>query len=139
MDYRRFGNTYLVRMDVGEEIIEQLKSLCRSENVRLAQVDAIGAVRQAVIGVYDLEEQAYHREDLEGIMEIAGLQGSVTRMNGEVYPHLHVTLAGQDNRVHAGHVIGLIVGATCEMFVRVLDGEVSRERDEEIGINTIRF
>ena len=139
MDYRRFGNTYLVRMDVGEEIIEQLKSLCRSENIRLAQVDAIGAVRQAVIGVYDLEEQAYHREDLEGIMEIAGLQGSVTRMNGEVYPHLHVTLAGQDNKVHAGHVIGLIVGATCEMFVRVLEGEVSRERDEAIGINTIRF
>ena len=139
MDYRRFGNTYLVRMDVGEEIIEQLKSLCRSENIRLAQVDAIGAVRQAVIGVYDLEEQAYHREDLEGIMEIAGLQGSVTRMNGEVYPHLHVTLAGQDNKVHAGHVIGLIVGATCEMFVRVLDGEVSRERDKEIGINIIRF
>ena len=139
MDYRRFGNTYLVRMDVGEEIIEQLKSLCRSENIRLAQVDAIGAVRQAVIGVYNLEEQAYHREDLEGLMEIAGLQGSVTRMNGEVYPHLHVTLAGQDNKVHAGHVIGLIVGATCEMFVRVLEGEVSRERDEAIGINTIRF
>ena len=139
MDYRKFGNTYLVRMDVGEEIVEQLKALCRDENIRLAQVDAIGAVRQAVIGVYDLEEQAYHREDLEGIMEIAGLQGSVTRMNGEVYPHLHVTLAGQDNRVHAGHVIGLIVGATCEMFVRVLDGEVSRERDKQIGINIIRF
>ena len=139
MDYRRFGNTYLVRMDVGEEIVEELKSLCRNENIRLAQVDAIGAVRQAVIGGYNLEEQAYHREDLEGLMEIAGLQGSVTRMNGEVYPHLHVTLAGQDNKVHAGHVIGLIVGATCEMFVRVLDGEVSRERDEEIGINIIRF
>ncbi len=139
MDYRRFGNTYLVRMDVGEEIVEELKSLCRNENIRLAQVDAIGAVRQAVIGVYNLEEQAYHREDLEGLMEIAGLQGSVTRMNGEVYPHLHVTLAGQDNKVHAGHVIGLIVGATCEMFVRVLDGEVSRERDKEIGINIIRF
>ena len=139
MDYRKFGNTYLVRMDVGEEIVEQLKALCRDENIRLAQVDAIGAVRQAVIGVYDLEEQAYHREDLEGIMEIAGLQGSVTRMNGEVYPHLHVTVAGQDNRVHAGHVIGLIVGATCEMFVRVLDGEVSRERDKQIGINIIRF
>ena len=139
MDYRRFGNTYLVRMDVGEEIVEELKSLCRNENIRLAQVDAIGAVRQAVIGVYNLEEQAYHREDLEGLMEIAGLQGSVTRMNGEFYPHLHVTLAGQDNKVHAGHVIGLIVGATCEMFVRVLDGEVSRERDEEIGINIIRF
>ena len=107
--------------------------------IRLAQVDAIGAVRQAVIGVYDLEEQVYHREDLEGIMEIASLSGSVTTMNGEVYPHLHTTLAGQDNKVHAGHVIGLVVGATCEMFVRVLDGEVNRVRDDKIGINTIRF
>ena len=80
MDYRRFGNTYLVRMDVGEEIVEELKSLCRTENIRLAQVDAIGAVRQAVIGVYDLEEQAYHREDLEGFMEIAGLHGSQKRL-----------------------------------------------------------
>ena len=41
--------------------------------------------------------------------------------------------------VHAGHVIGLVVGATCEMFVRVLDGEVNRARDESLGINTIRF
>ena len=121
MDYRKYGNTYLVCMEVGEEIVEQLKVL------------------QAVIGVYDLEEQVYHREDLEGIMEIASLSGSVTTMNGEVYPHLHTTLAGQDNKVYAGHVIGLVVGATCEMFVRVLDGEVNRVRDDKIGINTIRF
>ncbi len=139
MEYKRFGDTYLVRIDVGEEIVEQLKALCRDENIRLAQVDALGAVKQAVIGVYDLTEQAYHREDLNEFMEIAGLTGSVTRMNGEVYPHLHATLAGQDNRVHAGHVIGLVVGATCEMFVRVLDGEVNRARDESLGINTIRF
>ena len=119
MDYRKYGNTYLVCMEVGEEIVEQLKVLCRAENVRLAQV--------------------YHREDLEGIMEIASLSGSVTTMNGEVYPHLHTTLAGQDNKVYAGHVIGLVVGATCEMFVRVLDGEVNRVRDDKIGINTIRF
>ena len=139
MDYRKYGNTYLVCMEVGEEIVEQLKVLCRAENVRLAQVDAIGAVRQAVIGVYDLEKQAYHREELEGFMEITGLTGNVTRMNGQPYPHLHTTLAGQDNKVHAGHVIGLVVGATCEMFVRVLDGEVNRVRDDKIGINTIRF
>ena len=139
MEYKKFGDTYLVRIDVGEEIVEQLKALCRDENIRLAQVDALGAVKQAVIGVYDLEQQVYHREDLNEFMEIAGLTGSVTRMNGEVYPHLHATLAGQDNAVHAGHVIGLVVGATCEMFVRVLDGEVNRARDESLGINTIRF
>ena len=30
MDYRKYGNTYLVCMEVGEEIVEQLKVLCRA-------------------------------------------------------------------------------------------------------------
>ena len=28
MQYRRFDNTYMVRMDVGEEIMQSLKALC---------------------------------------------------------------------------------------------------------------
>ena len=86
MDYRRFGNTYLVRMDVGEEIIEQLKSLCRSENIRLAQVDAIGAVRQAIIGVYNLEEQAYLADNAE-ILHTQGKNYILDSIDGYMKNH----------------------------------------------------
>ena len=68
-------------------------------------------------------------------MEITSLSGSVTEMNGQPYIHLHVTMADQKNVLHGGHAIELRVGATCEMFVRVLDGQVARERNEELGIN----
>jgi hypothetical protein len=58
-------------------------------------------------------------------------------MNGEIYLHLHGTMADRNNVIHGGHVIELTVGATCEMFVQVLPGEVSRSRDEDLGINLI--
>ena len=137
MRYQRYGDTYMVRIDLNEEIMQSLKTLCEQEDIRLAQVDAIGAANHAVIGVYDLREQAYHREELDGFMEITGLAGNVTRMNGEVYLHIHGTLADQQNTVHGGHVIEMTVGATCEMFVRTLPGEVSRARDTDLGINLI--
>ena len=92
-----------------------------------------------MIGVYDLETQSYHREELNGFMEIAGLSGSVTAMDGKPYIHLHTTLAGQDHTVHGGHVIEMRVGATCEMFVRMLEGETGREKDPDLGINLWTF
>ena len=135
MQYQRFDQTYMLRIDIGEEITESLEKLCEREGIRLAQVSAIGAADHAVIGVYDLREQQYHREELDGFMEITGLAGSVTEKDGKPYIHLHATLADQQHALHGGHVIALRVGATCEMFVRVLAGKVNREKDGELGIN----
>ena len=41
--------------------------------------------------------------------------------------------------LHGGHVIEMRVGATCEMFVQALDGEIGRERNGELGINLWKF
>ncbi len=139
MEYRKFGDTFAVRIDRGEEIMESLKKLCVKENIRLAQVDALGAAEQAVIGVYQLAEQQYRREEINEFMEITSLTGNVTSMNGEPYLHLHGTLAGRDHVIHGGHVLEIRVGATCEMFVRVLEGEITREKDEKLGINLWHF
>ena len=72
-------------------------------------------------------------------MEITGLSGSVTRVDGKPYLHLHGTMADQRNVIHGGHVIEATVGATCEMFVRTLPGEMTRAGDEKLGINLLRF
>lgn len=139
MQYKRFNDTYMLRIDKGEEVIQSLTALCEKEDIRLAEVSAIGAADYAAVGVYDLETGIYHREELPFFMEIASLAGSVTRMNGKPYIHLHTTLADQQNKTHAGHVIELRVGATCEMFVRVLPGEVIRKKDEAVGLNLWEF
>lgn len=139
MQYRQSGNTYIVRIDLGEEIVGSLKKLCEEELIRLGRVEAIGATDSAVVGVYDLEKKEYYPEKISEFMEILSLNGSITSMDGKPYIHLHAVLADQNHVIHGGHVIEMKVGATCEMFVTVLDGTVKRQRDETLGINLWSF
>ena len=132
MDYRKFGNTYAVRIDLGEDIVENLKKLCTAEQIRLGRVEAIGAADHAVIGVYDLDKKEYYPETIDEFMEITSLNGNITSMDGKPYIHLHATLADQRHGVHGGHVLEMRVGATCEMFVTALEGEVTRQKKSTI-------
>ena len=139
MQYKRFGNTCMLRIDLGEDIVESLKKLCEDEQILLGRVEAIGATDHAVIGVYDLAKKEYYPETIDEFMEIASLNGSVTAMDGKPYIHLHATIADQRHVIHGGHVLEMRVGATCEMFVTVLEGEVKRRKDEGLGINLWTF
>lgn len=139
MEYGKFGDTYIVRMDRGEEILSGLVSLCEKENIRLAQVDALGAVDHAVVSVYDVPARTFYRKAFDEPMEISNLCGTVSRKDGQVYIHLHVTLCDRDLLAHGGHANELRVSATCEMTVRVLPGEVERRMDEQVGLNVFRF
>ena len=139
MQYKRFGNTCMVRIDLGEDIVESLKKLCEDEQIRLGRVEAIGATDHAVIGVYDLAKKEYYPEKIDGFMEIASLNGNITAMDGKPYIHLHTVLADQQHVIHGGHGLEMRVGATCEMFVTVLEGEVTRQKEEAIGINLWTF
>ena len=139
MQYRKSGNTWTVRLDLGEDIIARLKKLCEDEGIRLGRVEAIGATDRAVIGVYDLEKKEYYPEEINEFMEITSLNGNITAMDRKPYIHLHATLADQRHAVHGGHVVEMRVGATCEMFITVPEGEISRTRDEALGINLWTF
>lgn len=139
MEYRKFGNTCMVRIDLGEDIVEKTREVCETEKIRLGRVEAIGATDQALIGVYDLEKKKYYPEKITGFAEICSLNGNITTMEGKTYIHLHATLADQEHQIHGGHVIEMRVGATCEMFITILDGETDRRRDEGLGINLWSF
>ena len=43
MEYRKFADTYVIRLDKGEEIISSLQAICEKENIRLGSVEGIGA------------------------------------------------------------------------------------------------
>ena len=139
MEYKKFGDTYVVRMDRGEEVLTQLQEMCRKEDIRLARVDALGAVDHAAVCVYDVPTKTFFKKSFDEPMEISNLCGTVTRREGGVYLHLHVTLCDRELRAHGGHATELRVSATCEMTVTVIPGEVERELNEEIGLNVFRF
>ena len=139
MEFRRFDNAYVIRMDRGEEVMETLAALCEREGIRLASVEAIGAVDRAVVGLYDVDKKVFHRKEFQEPMELTSLLGTVTEKDGKPYLHLHATLCDANMQTHGGHVNALYISATCEMVLRLLPGQVGRQLDEVTGLNLFDF
>ena len=139
MEFRRFDDAYVIRMDRGEEIVSCLTALCQQEGIRLASVEAIGALDRAVVGLYDVNEKVYHKKEFTEPLEIASLLGTVTEKDGKPYLHLHATLCDAEMRTHGGHVNELNISATCEMILRLIPGGVGRRPDEVTGLNLFDF
>ena len=139
MDYRRFGDTLIVHIDKNEEIVEQVRVLAEKEKIRLATVEALGAVDDFTVGVFFTNEKKYYSNRFQGAYEIVSLTGTISTMDGHFYQHLHMSAGDAKGNVKGGHLNSANVSATCEMVIRIIDGEVDRYHDEEIGLNLFRF
>lgn len=139
MEYRKFKNVIVARIDKGEEILTEIKNIALKENIKLANINALGAVGDVVVGVFKTVEKKYYSNSFKGDFEIVSLTGSINTMNNEFYSHLHMSIGNEDGQVFGGHLNKAIVSATCEMFIYVVDGEVDRYFDEEIGLNLFKF
>lgn len=139
MDYKRFGNTIVARLDRGEEIVEQLRILSLLENIKLASVQALGATDSFTVGTYSVEKREYKANDFSGDFEIVSLTGTVNTMDGEYYSHLHMSAGNEKGEVFGGHLNRARISATCEMVITVIDGTVDRFREEQTGLNLFKF
>lgn len=139
MEYRRFGNTIVARIDKGEEILEQVKDIALKENIKLANINALGAIGDFTVGVFKTAEKKYYGNTFKGDYEIVSLTGTINTMNGEFYSHLHMAAGDVEGKVFGGHLNRGVISATCEMVINIIDGEVDRQYDEEIGLNLFKF
>ena len=139
MEYRRFGNTIVARIDRGEEILTALQEIAEAEDIRLASISALGATNDFTVGVYNVDEKQYHANDFKGNFEIVSLTGTVSTMDGRFYAHLHMSAGNEKGQVFGGHLNRAVVSAVCEMVITVIDGTVDRSFSPEIGLNLFRF
>ena len=139
MEYRRFGNTIVARIDRGEEILAAVKEIAGAEHIQLGSVSALGATNDFTVGVYNVDEKQYHANDFKGNFEIVSLTGTINTMDGEFYTHLHMSAGDEKGQVFGGHLNRAVVSAVCEMVITVIDGVVDRRFSEEIGLNLFRF
>lgn len=139
MEYKRFGNTLVVRIDRGEEILSAVKELAQKENIKLASVRALGATDDFTVGVYDVAQKKYNSNSFQGYFEIVSLTGTINTMDGGFYAHLHMSAGNEKGQVFGGHLNRAVVSATCEMILQIVDGEVDRVYSPELGINLLKF
>lgn len=139
MEYKRFENLIIARIDKGEEILAKVREIALKEQIALASVQALGAISQFTVGVFKTEEKKYLANDFHGSFEIVSLNGTINTMNHEFYCHLHMSAGNDKGEVFGGHLNRAVVSATCEMVIHVIDGIVDRIYNEQIGLNLLKF
>ena len=139
MEYRRFESTYVIRLDPGEDIVEQVQAIARQEGIQLATVQGLGAVNDFTVGVFDTVSKQYHANHFQGSYEIVSLTGTITTMSGDVYCHLHMSAGDAQSHVVGGHLNRAVISATGELVVTAIPGTVDRKFSEEIGLNLFQF
>lgn len=140
MEYRKFGSTYILRIDRGEEILASITTLCNAEKIRLGSVSGIGAVGEVTLGVFNREKFAYESTTYTGDYEIASCSGTITTKDGETYLHIHMAVGNAvKDECHGGHLNRAVVSLTGEFVIQQLDGTVEREYSPEVGLNLFKF
>ena len=139
MEYKKFGNHYVVRMEKDEEIMESLKKLCLDEDIRLGSISGLGAAKEVEIGLFNTETKEYKTTVMQGMFEITSLIGNITRKENEVYLHCHINFSDASLNTFGGHLVKAVISATGEIIITKIDGEVNRRFDEEIGLNLFDF
>ena len=139
MEYRRFEDTIMLRLDAGEEICESIVRLARMEEIALAEVTGVGAACEIELGVYDLERQRFCVNCFRGVFEMASITGNITGTPEAPHLHLHLCAADAGGRVLGGHVSRAIISVTAEIVVRVLNGRVIRVHNDHKGIDEMEF
>ena len=139
MDYRRFGDTIVVRLDQGEEICRQLLMIAKKENITAAAVSGIGATDDFAVGLFDPEKKQFGENHFTGYYEITAITGNLSTKDGEPYLHLHMSCADAQGKMVGGHLAYATISLTGEIFLQLCNGTVERRRDEALGLNCFAF
>ena len=139
MDYRKFSDYYVLRLDRGEEVLQSLALFAEREGIELASVEGLGAVDELTVGVYNVAEQKYYSNIYSGAFEIVSLHGTIDRMQGRSYSHFHICVSDMGGVCRGGHLNMARISATGEIIVHLLPGKINRKKDSVTGLNLWDF
>ena len=114
-----------------------VKTICKKLDIKLGSIVGIGATDKVTIGLLNTKTKKYQSKEFTGDHEIASLVGNITMMNGEVYLHLHVTMCNVEHKALGGHLTSAVISATFEGIIDIIDGQVTREYNDDVGLNLL--
>ncbi|MBS7526754.1 DNA-binding protein [Fusibacter paucivorans] len=139
MEFKKFNDKYIIRIDRGEEVVASLMAFCKAEHISLGSISGLGATDRVTIGLFNVAEKQYHKETLTGDFEITNLTGNISTKEGEPYLHLHITLGDASFHAFGGHLNECWISGTCELVIDAIDGTVERTFNEGVGLNLYAF
>jgi len=139
MKSKKIKDTYFIRLERGEKIIETLKYFCSKNKIKCGYFYGIGALDEAELAHYTVESKKYASKTFKQPLEIVNMNGNVTTMNKDIYLHCHITLSDEEMKGIAGHLKEGKISPTCEIILIKLNTNINRKYDNLIGLNLLEL
>lgn len=130
--------THIIRLEKGEELVEQVTNYCRDKKIYAGWVQGLGAGSHSAISYYDINKKQYLQNEIKRNFEILNLTGNISIFEKKPTLHAHVTLGFSDQTTLGGHLHNLHISGTGEIIINELDGEITREKDADTGLSLLR-
>lgn len=137
--YSSKGNKYVLSLDNHVSLMEALAAFCREKDIRSGSISGLGAVSSATFRFLNPATKAYVDKSFDEQMELTAIEGNISRKDGEVYLHVHVTASRSDYTCIGGHLLDARINGACELFIEDYGLEIGRRPDPETGLNLYSF
>ncbi|MGM0398254.1 MAG: PPC domain-containing DNA-binding protein [Halobacteriota archaeon] len=131
MDYVEEADRIVVRMDRGDQVMDELERLREECEISGAFFFGIGAVDEVTLGHYDVGMEDYKEETFEDDFEVPMFAGNI----GPDKIHAHIQLGRRDFSTLGGHFAGGRVSGTFELVVVPVETELTHQYDVSTGLD----
>ena len=139
MNFKKSGETFVLVLEPGEEIIQSLEDFCLRQKIFAGHFCGIGSANSVCMATFDVGEKKYVDRAFFGQLEITALLGNIALKEKKPFVHAHITVGDTEYRAFAGHLKSAIVSAACEIFITKVSAKLEREFSKTTGLNLLKI
>jgi uncharacterized protein len=130
------GPVHILKPAFGSDLLKELNDFVHAHNINLAWFSGLGAVSRSTIRYYDQPLQEWVDLEHEQRLEVTGMIGNVSLLNGEPIVHAHITFADAQGRCFGGHLGPNTLVFNMEILLTTLTASkpVIRKMDTQTGL-----
>jgi len=134
MQYEKDGDSYIIYLEKGESIMAELTQFCIDHKIINGKISGIGAIKEIVLGTYDLKNQEYITHKLDDIWELTSYQANIQLKDEEPFIHAHINVSDHNLTVKGGHLFEAKVAVVGEFILTNINTSGKRLLNPEIGL-----
>ncbi len=126
---------FLGRLPHDADLLGAIQDLAAGKGLEAGVFWAIGAVKKARVAFYRQVQKEYREVLFPRPLELLLCHGNISRREGALVAHAHVTLADEEGRVFGGHLLPGTPVFAAEICLAELAGPpLERGHDEVTGL-----
>lgn len=130
--------TYVLVLDKGDEAVNSIEGFARSNDIAAAQIVAIGAFSDALLGFFDWNTKDYRKIPVREQVEVVSFVGDIALSpDGKPALHPHVVVSRADGSAMGGHLLEAHVRPTLEVVLTESPAHLRKRKDPESGLALI--